>query len=111
MSAVVKSNNGVSRIASDLLVGKGLIRAISPRIKPKLKMLDPTTLEREISESPLNAAVAVTRNSGAEVPKATIVRPITRSETLYFFAIFEADSTIQSAPNHNRKILSTRKMY
>src|SRR5690606_40305663 len=39
-----------------------------------------------------------TTNSGADVPKATMVNPITRSETLYFFASAEAPLTSKSAP-------------
>lgn len=38
-----------------------------------------------MSESPLNEATELTTNSGAEVPNATIVNPITKSDTLFFF--------------------------
>jgi len=40
----------------------------------------------------------LTTNSGAEVPKATMVNPMTRSDTLYFLAKAAAPSTSQLAP-------------
>ena len=53
---------------------------------------------KTISESPLNEATELTTNSGADVPKATIVNPMTKSETLFFFANDDAPSTSQFAP-------------
>lgn len=50
-----------------------------------------------------------TTSSGAEVPKATIVSPITISEMLNLFAVDEAPETNISAPlikNTNPKIKS-----
>lgn len=50
-----------------------------------------------------------TTSSGAEVPKATIVSPITISEILNLFAVDEAPETSISAPlikNTNPKIKS-----
>ena len=46
------------------------------------------------------AAEIVTQNSGAEVPNATIVRPMTNSETPNLLAILEDESTSQVAPLH-----------
>ena len=40
----------------------------------------------------------VTANSGADVAIATIVNPITRSDIPNLRAIFEAESTTQTAP-------------
>ena len=54
--------------------------AVPPKIKPKLKILEPTTLPIDISVWPVSAALMVTANSGADVPKATTVNPITQSE-------------------------------
>ena len=56
--------------------------AVPPRMKPRLKILDPTTFPIEISVWPVIAARIVTANSGADVPNATTVRPITRSDIL-----------------------------
>ena len=75
-----------------------LIIAVPPKIKPRLKMLDPTTLPIDISVCPVIAALIVTANSGADVPKATTVKPITRSEIFNECAISAAASTSQSAP-------------
>lgn len=53
---------------------------------------------KTISESPLNEATELTTSSGAEVPKATMVKPITKLEILFFFAKDEAPPTSQFAP-------------
>ncbi|GAB3004001.1 hypothetical protein GCM10027284_22210 [Cyclobacterium sediminis] len=51
-----------------------------------------------MSENPFKEAKKLTINSGADVPKATIVNPITKSEILFFFANEEAPDTSQFAP-------------
>ena len=51
-----------------------------------------------ISAFPANAAVILTAASGAEVPIATIVNPITNCGIPNFAAILAAPSTNQSAP-------------
>ena len=50
----------------------------------------------------------VTANSGADVPRATIVRPITRSETPIVEATLLAESTRLSAPFHKAAIAARR---
>ena len=67
-------------------------------------MFEPTTLPIEISVWPVIAALIVTANSGAYVPNATTVRPITRSEIFREWAISAADSTSQSAPFQSIRI-------
>lgn len=42
-----------------------------------------------------------TTNSGADVPKETMVNPMIRSDTLYFLARADAPSTSQLAPKIN----------
>ena len=53
---------------------------------------------KTMSENPLAEAMEFTINSGAEVPKDTMVKPITKSEVLFFFAKDEAPFTSQFAP-------------
>ena len=62
-------------------------------------ILLPNILVRAISEEPLMAATRFTTSSGAEVPKATTVSPITKSGTLKRLANPDAPFTSQSAPN------------
>ena len=76
----------------------GRTMAINPRIIPRLKMFDPITFPTEIAGWSLKAAETVTANSGADVAIATTVRPITKSESPNFLAIFDAESTTQDAP-------------
>ena len=73
-----------------------------PRIKKTLEILLPSTLPMAISVLPLALATILTNSSGVEVPKATTVRPMTRSEMLNLLAIEEAPSTRKSAPLINR---------
>lgn len=58
----------------------------------------PTILPIAISLLPLNAAVTDVTNSGSDVPKATIVRPINLSLNPAYLAIFDAASTEISDP-------------
>ena len=82
-------------------------RAQPPRMKPRLKMLEPTMLPTEMSPWPFNAAMIVTANSGAEVPSATTVRPMTSSEMPSRLDSREADSTTQCAPAPMMAMLPT----
>ena len=52
----------------------------------------------------------VTANSGAEVPKAIIVRPMIRSDMPRLEAIRLADSTSSSAPFHKKSMETRSKM-
>ena len=61
----------------------------------RLKLLLPMMFPMTISERPSAEATEFTTSSGAEVPNATIVNPITKSDTLFFFANDEAPSTSQ----------------
>ena len=63
-----------------------------------LKMLLPTTLPTAMSRSPLIVASTDVASSGSDVPAATIVRPITSSESPKLSAISTALSTIQFEP-------------
>lgn len=70
----------------------------SPSIISRLKLLLPSTLPKAASVYPFEADIRLTNNSGADVPKETIVRPMARLEILYFFAIEEDPLTRKSAP-------------
>ena len=61
-------------------------------------ILDPNILVRAKSVVPSATETMFTTNSGIEVPKATTVKPITKSDTPKRLAIAEAPSTNQSAP-------------
>ena len=62
----------------------GRIIAVPPRMKPRLKILEPITFPIDMSVWLVAAALMVTANSGADVPKATTVNPIIRSEILKY---------------------------
>lgn len=57
----------------------------------------PIIFPKTISECPLYEATEFTINYGADVPKATIVKPIAKSEILFCPAREEAPSTSQFA--------------
>ena len=65
-------------------------------------MLLPTILPTESPEAPFNAAPTLTTSSGAEVPKATTVKPITRGETFNLSARATEPLTRNSAPPNRR---------
>ena len=63
-----------------------------------LKMLLPTMLPTRRSDSPFLAAVTVVTSSGREVPRATTVSDIIRSEIPMTVAMLEAEFTTNSLP-------------
>ena len=69
-----------------------------PRTIQMLKMLLPIILPTRSSFSPRLAALTVVMSSGREVPKATIVRAIMRSEMPIDEAMVEAELTTSSEP-------------
>ena len=75
----------------------------TPRTTRMLKKFDPTTLATLISFWPARDDVILTAASGADVPMATIVRPITIDGTLNFLAMEAAPSTNKSAPFIRKK--------
>ena len=79
-------------------MSSGTMMALMPRMRPMLTILLPTMLPTARSPLPDHAEKIVTMNSGKEVPKATIVRPITKGDTLSHLAKSAAPSTKKSAP-------------
>ena len=77
---------------------KGVIRAAMPKIKKVLAMLLPIMFPNARSEALFSPAVTFTKNSGADVPNDTMVRPITTCDIPKRKAIDEAPSTNRSAP-------------
>ena len=89
---------GMSTKAVSLATFMGQITAASPRIIKMFRILLPTTFPMVMSALPWNAAVRLTAASGALVPKATMVSPITSWGIPNFSAMLAAPSTNQSAP-------------
>ncbi|MEZ4963960.1 MAG: hypothetical protein R2791_01855 [Saprospiraceae bacterium] len=76
----------------------GRIKAARPRIRQIFIILLPITLPSATSALPELAAMTETISSGDEVPKATTVRPITRSDILNRLASDDEPSTMILAP-------------
>ena len=92
-------HRGTSCSRLPLVTGMGYTSATAPMMASVLKMLLPKTLPIAMAELvPLAAATVLTTSSGAEVPKATTVSPMTSDEMLNLCAIDEAPSVSQSAP-------------
>ena len=68
-----------------------------------LKMLLPTMLPIAISELPFNADETLTVSSGVDVPKATMVSPITMAGILNRLAMDAAPSVNPFAPKRIRR--------
>lgn len=90
---------GISLNTVLLCTVSGKIMEETPRIIRILKILLPTALPMAISVFPLIDAKIFTASSGLEVPKATTVKPITRSLTFHDLASDEAPSTSQLEAN------------
>ncbi len=103
MSAVeIKSKRGSSLDTVSFLTLMGRMTAAIPIRSRTLMILLPMTLPTKISVLPLINEENETASSGAPVPKATIVRPISSLLTLKLDATEDAPSTSQSAPLINK---------
>ena len=105
LSFIKKNNNvlikitiGISFFIVLFLTITGLIKAQIPIIKRIFKILLPITFPSTISALLEIIDLTETANSGALVPKATIVRPISIFDNLKFCAKDAAPSTKTSAP-------------
>lgn len=99
ISAVdISRSRGSSFETVSLLTLIGWIIDAIPMSRRTLIMLLPKTLPTKISVLPFISEEKETASSGAPVPKATIVRPISSLLTLKFDAMEEAPSTKKSAP-------------
>ena len=102
------SRTAVSRMTRLRVVGMTVNSAQPPRMKPRLKMFEPTTFPTEMSGCPFSAATSVTTISGAEVPSATTVEPISASETSSRRAMRQAETTVHSAPFQSSAVATSR---
>jgi hypothetical protein len=69
---------GISKRISWSFTLRGRISAVTPKMSPTLKMLEPRTLPRDTPEFALRAALTLTASSGELVPQAMTVSPTTR---------------------------------
>mgnify|MGYP006974352277 CR=1 FL=1 len=74
---VIANMKGISTFIVDFATRSGVITEDIPKIIRMLRILLPTIFPIVISALPPHAAVILTAASGALVPIATIVRPIT----------------------------------
>ena len=96
--------NGMSRFTVDFRMVIGATKAAQPTMSRELKMLDPKTLPTAMSGVDFKADSRLTKNSGMEVPMATIVSPITICDMCMRSAIATAQSVNRSAPHNTRAI-------
>ena len=87
-TSIAKNAKGTSFQVVDFLAFSVVISADNPRMRRMLTVLLPIIFPIAISVFPLTAAVRLTTSSGADVPKATTVSPMTIVGTP---AIFERD--------------------
>lgn len=99
---VIRICRGNSFLTVFCFTVKLLIKTATPSMSRPLVMLLPITFPNTISVLPTDRAFRETANSGALVPKATMVKPISILDTLKFWAVEEAPSTKMSAPLINR---------
>ena len=102
-SMVTPRSNGSSFLSTPDLTGRGAIKAVTPSTRAILAMLDPSALPMARSPAPDVDAMSDTSISGADVPKDTIVKPISIGDMPKFLAV-------AAAPNTNRSALHTRRI-
>jgi len=95
--AVISSKMGISFFITSLPTLKGLIKTAKPNIRRMFETLLPITLPNIMSVLPDKCELNEMASSGADVPKATIVSPITTVGIFKFFARDDAPSTKKSA--------------
>lgn len=97
-----RMTNGISLLMVPSPTLMGSTAAVHPIIIKALKVLLPTTLPIAISALPFKAESTLITNSGADVPKATMVRPITKSEIRKRLATAAEPSVRPFAPSNIR---------
>ena len=98
-----RMHKGISFCSVFRVTAIGANSAVQPTIISVLKMLLPTTLPIAISALPFKAEDTLTVSSGADVPKATIVSPITMLGIRKRWATDAAPSVSPLAPNRMRR--------
>lgn len=88
---------GTSLCIVELFAWRGYTIAATQSTSQVFAIFDQITFHSANSVCPLKADKIFTNNSGALVPKATIVKPMTRGEIPNFFASEEAPDTRISA--------------
>ena len=89
---------GMSFFTVERLMVIGATMAAQPTMSIQFIVFDPTTLPTARSGVPFSADTRLTNNSGADVPAATMVRPITISGMFTRRANAAAPSVRKSAP-------------
>ena len=81
MAANPSSITGRSRLSTNGSMSMGRRIALMASTRAMLAKFDPTTLPMAIPGDPTRAASMLTASSGALVPRATMVRPVTREDS------------------------------
>ena len=99
---VTPSSKGSSFFSTPDFTGSGAISAVIPRTSAMFAILEPRALPIAKSPAPEVDAIKETKISGADVPKDTMVKPISMGDIPKFFAVAAAPKTNLSALHTNR---------
>ena len=94
---VIKIKIGISFFITTFSILNGTIKTAKPKITNIFEMLLPITFPNSISAFPAKCELKEIANSGADVPNATIVKPITAVGIFKFLAKDAEPSTKKSA--------------
>jgi hypothetical protein len=97
-NAEMISITGISRLMTAPVVFTGWNTAVKPSTRAMLQILLPMTLPKAIMLLPLTAETRLTTSSGADVPNATTVNPITIGVSPMLPASADDPRTSQPAP-------------
>ena len=98
----IKNRYGISVLMICFFITTGLITELIPSTRAMLITLLPNIFPMDIPPEPLTAATRLTSNSGAEVAKETMVRPIITGLTANMMAVVAAPSTSSVDPIKSR---------
>jgi hypothetical protein len=107
-----KRAKGISFQVVLLDIVSALMLAVIHKIRRIFAIFDQIIFPSTISLASFTLPITFTTNSGADVPNATIVSPITKSDICNFFANDDAPSTRKSAPfikRINHRTMRTRE--
>lgn len=102
ISAVINKRKNQSLYTNFFVISIGVIMALNPNMNHKLNMFDHITFHTDREPLPLIAAIADKNNSGADVPKASTVRPMNNADILKYLAILTLELIKWLAANQSK---------
>ena len=92
------NKNGISDLSENFCLIWFIAKHETPKIRAIFVILEPTIVPMATDSAEFTTELIATNTSGADVPRATIVKPTNKSLMPKLLAILEEESTSLSAP-------------